>query len=262
MVIMPRDNAAFLIGSTIFRSMDVIRRDPVEPSSSVIAMNPVKPLAEFIGTFGLALTIGMAGLEPGSAGAWAPAVIALVLTILILLFARVSGSHFNPVVTLALVWRGDCRWHDAIPYMIVQVVAATAGGLLSLTINDAMTAGELVVAPMELVILPSVLLDALFAYALVHVTFIITPLGGHPNPRWLHVAIGVTVLVGAYLAGPVSGAAFNPAVTVGLVVMGVMGVADAWIHFAGQLAGGLVGVAVGTPLLLRRIRRFETPDGD
>ncbi len=225
-------------------------------------MNPVKPLAEFLGTFGLALTIGMAGLEPGSAGGWAPAVIALVLTILILLFARVSGSQFNPVVTLALVLRGDCRWRDAVTYMIVQIIAATAGGLLAIAIKDAMSAGELVVTPMELAVLPSMLWEALFAYALVHVTFIITPLGGYPNPRWLHIAIGVTVLVGAYLAGPVSGAAFNPAVTVGLVVMGVMSVTDAWIHLVGQLAGGLFGVAVGTSALVRRFRRVESPDGD
>jgi aquaporin Z len=66
------------------------------------------------------------------------------------------------------------------------------------------------------------------------------------------------VLVGAYVAGPVSGAAFNPAVTFGLGVMGILNVTDAWVHFAGQLAGGMLGVAVAAFTVNRNSRSIES----
>lgn len=225
-------------------------------------MNPAKPLAEFAGTFVLALTIGLAGLDPGSAGRLAPVVIAVVLTIMIVAFARVSGSHFNPVVTLALTLRGDCRWRVAGPYMIAQIVAATGGGFLVIAIKDAMSGETLVVTPIELVIVPTMLFETFFTFALVFVTFLITPIGGYPKHRLLHLTIGLTVLIGAYVAGPVSGAAFNPAVTFGLGVMGILNVADAWIHFAGQLAGGMLGVAVAAFTINPNLRVVESESGD
>ena len=142
--------------------------------------------------------------------------------------------------------------------MIVQVVAATAGGFLVIAIKDAMSGEELVVTPIELVIVPTMLFETFFTFALVFVTFLITPLGGYPKHRLLHLAIGVTVLVGAYVAGPVSGAAFNPAVTFGLGVMGILNVTDAWVHFAGQLAGGMLGVAVAAFTVNRNSRSIKS----
>ena len=146
--------------------------------------------------------------------------------------------------------------------MIVQVVAATAGGFLVIAIKDAMSGETLVVTPIELVIVPTMLFETFFTFALVFVTFRITPIGGDPKHRLLHLTIGLTVLIGAYVAGPVSGAAFNPAVTFGLGVMGILNVADAWIHFAGQLAGGMLGVAVAAFTINPNLRVVESESGD
>ncbi len=50
------------------------------------------------------------------------ALIALILT-----FGPISGAHFNPVVTLAFLIRGDMRGEEAIGYIVVQIIGAVIG---------------------------------------------------------------------------------------------------------------------------------------
>ncbi len=57
-------------------------------------------------------------------------------------------------------------------------------------------------------------------------------------------AFGLTVLTGAYAFGHVSGAHFNPAVTVGLWVGGRFPARDVPAYIVAQLAGGIAGSAV------------------
>lgn len=42
-------------------------------------------------------------------------------------FGPISGAHFNPVVTLALAWRGEMRRRAAAAYLAAQVLGAIAG---------------------------------------------------------------------------------------------------------------------------------------
>ena len=46
---------------------------------------------------------------------------------LIVMFGPISGAHFNPVVTLALAWRGDCKRNQVLPFLLAQVVGAILG---------------------------------------------------------------------------------------------------------------------------------------
>jgi aquaporin Z len=54
----------------------------------------------------------------------------------------------------------------------------------------------------------------------------------------------MTVMVGAFSVGSISGGAFNPAVAVGLAMMQLVKFADIWIHISADLAGGLVAALV------------------
>jgi aquaporin Z len=63
---------------------------------------------------------------------------------------------------------------------------------------------------------------------------------GTQNNSFYGLAIGFTVLAGAYAVGPISGGAFNPAVAVGVTIMGLSAVANIWIFLVANLAGGLV----------------------
>jgi glycerol uptake facilitator-like aquaporin len=58
------------------------------------------------------------------------------LYVLIELLAPVSGAHFNPVVTLALAWRGQLPWTLAPGYIAAQLVGAVLGTWLAHAMFD------------------------------------------------------------------------------------------------------------------------------
>lgn len=49
------------------------------------------------------------------------------LAVLILVFAPVSGGHFNPLVSMAEAARAGLRWHEVPYYLYVQIAGAFAG---------------------------------------------------------------------------------------------------------------------------------------
>ena len=50
-----------------------------------------------------------------------------MLVVLILIFGPISGAHFNPVVTLTFLWRGEARRGEALAYVPAQVIGAVLG---------------------------------------------------------------------------------------------------------------------------------------
>jgi glycerol uptake facilitator-like aquaporin len=58
------------------------------------------------------------------------------LVVLILIFAPLSGAHFNPVVSLSFALQGELRWPDLFAYLPVQVAGAVAGTLLAHVMFD------------------------------------------------------------------------------------------------------------------------------
>jgi glycerol uptake facilitator-like aquaporin len=50
-----------------------------------------------------------------------------ILVVLILIFAPLSGAHFNPAVTLAFAFRRELPWRAAGLYIAAQFVGAIAG---------------------------------------------------------------------------------------------------------------------------------------
>ncbi|HTB26429.1 MAG TPA: aquaporin, partial [Puia sp.] len=81
-----------------------------------------KYITEFIGTFFLVLTIGMVVI--GGKGDFAPLAIGSSLMVMIFAGGHISGGHYNPAVTLAVLLRGKISMIDAILYMIVQISGA------------------------------------------------------------------------------------------------------------------------------------------
>ena len=73
-------------------------------------------------------------LSPGNAGLELlqnAAATAAGLYALILMFASVSGAHFNPVVSLVDAALGGVRWRIALMYVPAQVVGCVAGAVLA-----------------------------------------------------------------------------------------------------------------------------------
>lgn len=53
------------------------------------------------------------------------------LVVLILIFAPISGAHFNPIVSLSFAIQGKMRWSEVLAYVAVQVSGAIAGTVMA-----------------------------------------------------------------------------------------------------------------------------------
>src|SRR3954452_11853168 len=87
-----------------------------------------KLITEFIGTFFLVLIIGM--VVTGGKGDFSPIAIGSVLMCMIFAGAHVSGAHYNPAVTLAVLLRGRMSLKEGVPYIIVQIIGAIAAAFM------------------------------------------------------------------------------------------------------------------------------------
>lgn len=193
-----------------------------------------KLVVEFIGTFFLVLTVGMVVLEPG-AGALAPLAIGSALMVMVYAGGHISGGHYNPAVSLAVMIRGKASAGEMAGYWVAQVLAAVAAALVVGAFKQS--------APIVATIPPtgpSLLAEFLFTFALCYVVLNVATTRGTEGNSYYGLAIGFTVLIGAYSVGGISGGAFNPAVAVGLVTMGLVGVQSIWIYLLANLFGGMV----------------------
>ena len=190
-----------------------------------------KYLVEFIGTFFLVFTVGMA-VRSGSS--LAPLAIGASLMVMIFAGGHVSGGHFNPAVTLAVFLRGKCDKGDVIPYWIAQLAAGAVAALLVVNL-----AGSPVLAGTHDV-MKSVIVEFLFTFALAWVVLNTATAKGTSGNSFYGLAIGMTVMTGAVAVGGVSGGAFNPAVGLGVVLMGLEKLNQFWIYLGADLAGGAV----------------------
>lgn len=198
-------------------------------------MNPKKLVVEMIGAFFLVFTIGMCVIDSPK-GTIPPLAIGFSLMIMVYAGGHFSGGHYNPAVTLAAYIRGRCPSADVIPYWVAQVVgAAVASGLVLYYKGHG---GE----PMTFAAsaLPKVALaEFLFTFALCYVVLNVATAKGTENNSFYGLAIGSTVMVGAFAVGPVTGGAFNPAVAIGLTMMSIFNISFVWVHILAALAAGL-----------------------
>jgi aquaporin Z len=193
-----------------------------------------KYITEFIGTFFLVLTIGCTVI-PGAAGVIPPLAIGAALMVMIFAGGHISGGHYNPAVTLAVFIRGRCDTKDVVPYWIAQVAAGLVASVVAAWLCG--KSGT----PMVISNVPAAFVaEFLFTFALAYVVLNTATAKGTANNSFYGLAIGMTVMTGAFAVGSISGGAFNPAVAVGIAVMKLVSFSQIWIHLVADLAGGLM----------------------
>lgn len=200
-------------------------------------------LTEFIGTFFLVLTIGLTVLIGTE---FAPIAIGFVLVALVYMGGHVSGAHYNPAVTLAIWMRGGMEAREVGPYMGAQVLGAMVASFVAFIVNDR----TLQVMPnAETGLFEFFLLELLFTFALVLVILNVATSKDHEGNDFYGLAIGLTVMAGAFAAGPISGGAFNPAVALGPILVDLLAgdgasVSSLWVYLVSTFAGGALAALV------------------
>jgi aquaporin Z len=197
-----------------------------------------KYITEFIGTFFLVLTVGCT-VVIGGAGVIAPLAIGSALMVMIYAGGHISGGHYNPAVTLGVWVRGRCASADVVPYWVAQFLAAVVAALVVNYLK-----GDVSAKPLVLRTGPGLLAEFLFTFALVYVVLNAATAKANAGNSFYGLAIGFTVLTGAFAVGAISGAAFNPAVALGISVMGLSSWSNLWIYLLANSAGGLVAALV------------------
>ncbi len=197
-----------------------------------------KYAVEFIGTFFFVLTVGLTVIDPG-AGIAAPLAIGSVLMVMVYAGGHISGGHYNPAVTLAVWLRGRCPASDVPFYMIAQWLAAVAAGLLSLYLK-----GNPELTPMSPNVVYALIVEFLFMFALAYVVLNTATSKNTAGNSYYGLAIGFTVVIAVYSAGAISGGAFNPAIALGITVMGISAVSNIWIFLVANFLGGAAAAVV------------------
>jgi aquaporin Z len=197
-----------------------------------------KYIVEFIGAFFLVATVGFTVIDPG-AGAMAPLAIGAILMVMIFAGGHISGGHYNPAVTLAVTMRGKCSLADAPVYMIAQVLGGTAAAILVMYMK-----GNPQVTAMTPDVTKALIAETLYTFALAYVVLNAATAKGTSGNSFYGLAIGFTVLAGAYSVGAISGGAFNPAVAVGITLMGLSSWGNIWIFLVANFVGGALAALV------------------
>jgi aquaporin Z len=191
-----------------------------------------KYVVEFIGTFFLVFTVG---IVVRGAAPFAPFAIGSILMVMIFSGGHVSGGHFNPAVTLAAFLRGRCDKKDVLPYWIAQFIAAVVAGLLVDFLMHGRPSGAANRPTAE-----SFIVEFLFTFALCWVVLNVATSKNTMGNSFYGLAIGFTVLVGAITVGGISGGAFNPAVGLGVLTMGIESAKQFVVYLVSEFAGAAV----------------------
>ena len=201
-----------------------------------------KYLTEFIGTFFLVFTICLA-VDRGVPLAFLA--IGAVLMVMVYMGGPISGAHYNPAVSIALLLSRKLAGADLIPYLVAQFAGAIAGAATGAWILGSSIAP----APAPTATgMQALAVEFLFTFALCLVVLNVATSKRTAGNSYFGLAIGFTVAAAAFAGGPVSGGAFNPAVGLGTIIVKAVAakgpLGNAWLYIVGPCLGAVAASRV------------------
>jgi glycerol uptake facilitator protein len=196
-------------------------------------------LAEFLGTFALALAVGLSLV--GKFPVPTPVVAALTLGVCVYTLGAISGTHINPAITIALAVIRKIDLRDAALYLVAQF----AGGGLAYFLTGVILGSHPAVTAVDSA--------ATFGGEALGTFWLATGvcavvLGKAPAPA-AGLTIGGSLLLGISLAAPLSNGVLNPAVALGIGSLSAV-----------YVAGPIVGAAVAMLLYRFLAGSHKSPD--
>lgn len=214
-------------------------REVYEPSMST------RMLCEFIGSFLLVLTVGLNVLGKSAATAWS---VGAALVSMVYSVGDVSGGHFNPAVTCAVVAsrKTSLVVKDLIAYSLAQVAGGVLAGVMFMALHTGKT---FALGPKDRYADAAVfVMEFTFTLILCLTVLSVACTKGISSPltrnNYYGLAIGSAVTAGGFATANISGGCLNPAVSFGVGISnmsndGIQNSSYMITYTAAQLAGGL-----------------------
>lgn len=215
-------------------------------------MKPKALAAEFIGVFALCF-VGILAIHnlkdvPAGGGLVGIAIAhGLVIACLASAFGAVSGGHFNPAVTIAMLATKRIDALGAIGYIIVQVLGGSAAAVVAGMVPGVNVPGGVPALAEGMPAPVGMMLEAIATMFLVLVIF--GTAVDKRGPKNGALFIGLTVVLGILAIGPMTGAALNPARHLGPALV-AGGMDNFWVWLVGPILGGLAGAFLYDKLML------------
>lgn len=228
----------------------------------------VRPLlAEFIGPFalvfigaGAVMTATTQGYNDGGTLVMVALAHGLAIALMVAAAGHISGGHYNPAVTIALFIGGKIGAIKGVAYIIVQLAGAAVAAVLLKEIFDESnaslanavprvnddSAGDAIIVGRQNAIIIEVIATFFLVYVIHGVA--IDSRGAHAIAP---LAIGLTVTMDILMAGPLTGAAMNPARHFGpALIEGEW--TNAWIYWVAPIVGGVLASIVHNYIFIPR----------
>lgn len=211
-----------------------------------------KLLTEFVGTFIFLSVIALSG----PAGPFAPLAIGAALMVMVYMGGHVSGGHYNPAVSFGVFLRRKIDVRTMAGYWLTQLVAGALAFVVGYLVSGrtpGIQPGQGVFAASALVI------EILFTFGLVLVVLNVAATDATKGNSFYGLAIGFTIVVGAFVGGPISGGAFNPAVGFGATLGAALFHSGSWSNLWLYIVGPLAGAAVAAGIHYVQVTGLEGP---
>lgn len=202
---------------------------------------PARLLAEFLGVFFLCF-FGIGAIMNGSELTGVALAHGIAIFIAVAAFAHISGAHFNPAVTTALAATRRIAPVDAVAYIVAQLlgglVAAFVADYAFGDMSDGVPALNAAATSTQGILVEAI---ATFILMIVIMGVAVDKRGSFSSINGL--PIGLAITGGIMFAGPLTGAALNPARWFGpALVSGDISNAVVWV--VGPILGALVAAFV------------------
>ncbi len=221
---------------------------------------PARLLAEFVGTFAL-IFIGAGSIMTAAqltGGGYALIGIAaahgFVIAVMVSALGHISGGHFNPAVSTALLITRKIKPVDWAAYVVVQLVGATVAALaLSVIYNEVTKNATQLGTPSIGEAYSSgqaLLVEGILTFFLVFTVMAVAVDGRGAFKMVAGLPIGFVIFFDILMGGPITGGAMNPARWLGpALVSGNW--ADAWVYIVGPVGGGVIAALIYEIVVLR-----------
>ena len=207
-----------------------------------------KLFAELLGTFVLVLFGCGAAVLAGKYIGFAGIAFAFGLAVFVMAYAvgHISGGHFNPAVTVGLATAGRFEWRGVVPYILAQLIGATAAAGVIYMIATGVSSGTVDVGAFAANTYKEYTLTAaLIAEIVLTAVFLIVILGSTAKEafsKFAGAAIGLALTAIHLVSIPITNTSVNPARSTSQAIFATdpAAMSQLWVFWVAPIVGAII----------------------